>query len=164
MKAILERSGNSLWCRMIHSGSPQPPGSECRIPLDEALPWMRKSAECYARASEYADDVELYNLGRTIFDGLNQANGWAANWIAQPGPRFLEVRIDPAHAEATIENALLATPWELFTDVKRHLIDDVVQAFGVARRIGVEGTPYAPTHSDFYLAFMALWPPPPKAL
>jgi len=158
MKAILERNGNHLWCRMIQSGSTLPPGSECRIPLEDALPWVHKNAECYARARENADDAVLYKIGRNLFDGLNQATGWAANWIAQPGPRFLEVRIDPAYADATIENALQSAPWELLADDKRHLIDDVIQAFGVARRIGVEGTPYAPTHRDFYLAFMAAAP------
>ncbi|MCL2645797.1 MAG: tetratricopeptide repeat protein [Phycisphaerales bacterium] len=175
MKAILELGINGLLCYVSQNGSSLP-GSKCQLPLrgvDGVLPWMHKNTERYADARKRTDDAALLDIGRSLFNGLNQKNGWAKNWIDQPGPRILEVRIDEVRIgfdptanisdeEAllpTPEEALLSTPWELLAvDGEGHLIDNDDKPFSVVRRIGEEGKPYVPTHKDFYLAFMAAAP------
>ncbi|OLP52765.1 hypothetical protein BJF92_07055 [Rhizobium rhizosphaerae] len=80
--------------------------------------------------------------------------GALAGWL-KASRRTLEVIGTEAGA---VTDALLAAPWEILADGTGFLATDRMNLFLPLRRIGPEGTPAAPNHSDLAMLFMAAAP------
>ena len=150
MKAIVQIVCADLLCRSLGT-----PALESRIDGASAPVKLQGWAARYSRATRLGDEVELFAIGREMFDWLNPS-GWVAAWAKAAGPHELEIRVDdPAEPLA---RAILEAPWELLARESGYLADDAVQLFELYRRVGGEGSPAEPGFGDLQLMFMAAAP------
>lgn len=108
----------------------------------------------YGRAVRGRLDAALLQIGREMFDWLDQGQALDA-WMAAD-PRALTIR-SGSRDDPALAGALLAAPWELLADRTGFLAQDM-RLFTVARQAHGISKAHAPDHKDISLLYMAAAP------